>query len=184
MLYPLYRISLRNRWTAVGLWIVFLILNILPITGITQFLCLNRLPKYLVYFYTGILISNFKLEEYLATWQMLSLTGVLFILAEIFWPGFGTSMTGSLFFWGLAVKIDKFITFDLFGSFRNYTFQIFLISIFAQIFIKILYQRFDFPGSFTVFYLICILAGLYVPVIISKIIKKTDVNVLRMACGL
>lgn len=184
MLYPVYQISFRKKWATAITWIIFLLLNITHVRGSSDFLCIDRVPTFLIYFYTGILISRFKFDDLLSEPIVILACGIFFILSQIFWTGFGTAMFGSIFFWGIAVKTDSIITGNLFSSFRDYTFQIFLIGIFAQMLVKVFYSKFHFPFAFTTLYVCCIFAGLYVPVIISKFIAKSNKRVLKMSCGL
>lgn len=88
---------------------------------------------------------------------------------------------------GITTSIGLSMIWDikcpkLFFSFRNYTYQIFLMGIFAQVFIKMLYKRIDVSESIA--YVICIIAGLYVPVIITKLIKRIKFKPLLMMIGL
>lgn len=46
------------------------------------------------------------------------------------------SLSGCLLCWGLAGKFDRNLSNNVFVSFRNYTYQIFLLGIFIQIGIK------------------------------------------------
>lgn len=60
----------------------------------------------------------------------------------------------------------------LFGSFREYTFQIFLMGIFFQIAIRFIYAKLGIACLYWPLYIVSILLALYMPVLISKAIRK------------
>ena len=82
----------------------------------------------------------------------------------------------------LALILDKHVP-KIFSSFRNYTYQIYLMGIFVQIFIKILYKH-DIIPSYFAGYILCILVGLYIPVIISIISSKINLAPINLCLGL
>jgi hypothetical protein len=81
----------------------------------------------------------------------------------------------------LAMLLDAYYS-KAFFSFRNYTYQIFLIGIFAQMAVKIFYRHVHI--AYIVAYVVCILMGIYVPVIISKILERLNWKPLLMCVGL
>ena len=88
---------------------------------------------------------------------------------------------GITFSFGFALLADKYIP-KLFSGFRSYTYQIFLMGIFAQMFVKIMYRHISIP--YVVGFVICLLAGLYVPVVVSKVIEKINWKPLKLCVGL
>jgi hypothetical protein len=56
------------------------------------------------------------------------------------------------------------------------------MGIFAQIFVKIMYKHISIP--YVAAYLLCILMGLYVPVLVSKLIEKINWKPLSLCVGL
>lgn len=74
--------------------------------------------------------------------------------------------------------------YAIFGSFRNYTYQIFLLGIFIQIGIKIIYDKLGIQGTYPYFYILCVLSGIYIPVLISKVIQRIGNKYLNMLIGL
>ena len=91
------------------------------------------------------------------------------------------TLSAIVFSAGLAFIADEYCP-KLFSSFRNYTYQIYLIGIFAQIAVKMIYKRVDMPYLFG--FVLCILAGLYVPVIISMILEGFNWKPLLLCVGL
>jgi hypothetical protein len=104
----------------------------------------------------------------------------------IYWVGpysnpFVTTIGGITISFAVALLADKYVP-KLFCGFRNYTYQIFLMGIFAQMFVKIVYKHISAP--YVVAYIICMLAGLYVPVVVSKVIEKINWKLLKLCVGL
>lgn len=75
---------------------------------------------------------------------------------------------------------------NLFSSFRDYSYQIFLLGIFPQILVRIVVEKINLDGNMQIFilYFASISLGLYIPVLVSKIVKKLDFRVLKLAIGL
>lgn len=63
---------------------------------------------------------------------------------------------------------DKFP--KLFHTFRDYTFQIFLLAIFVQMPIRIMYRKVN--GYYGVFFVLCCVLGVYIPVLVAKLSKS------------
>lgn len=88
---------------------------------------------------------------------------------------------GIVFSSGLALLLDRCLP-KTFFTFRNYTYQIFLMGIFAQMVVKIVYRHIECPRILA--YAVCIAAGLYIPVLISLGLKKTGSKPLLKCVGL
>jgi hypothetical protein len=82
----------------------------------------------------------------------------------------------------LAHYADRFIPW-LFLLWRNYTYQIYLMGLFFQIAIKILYKK-GIIESYPLGFILCILLGLYAPVIISLIAKRINNKFINLCLGL
>jgi hypothetical protein len=115
--------------------------------------------------------------------MIILLNGALYFALSISGVNMLNPLFASLFFLGIAIRIEN-LSPNLFYSFRNYTYQIFLMGIFPQIFVKILYTSFTFQIPVFIVYALCILSGLYLPVIFSSVIKKTNLSLLKKMCGL
>lgn len=82
----------------------------------------------------------------------------------------------------ISLLLDKYLP-SIFATFRNYTYQIFLMGIFVQILIKIFFKRGLIP-NYEIAYILCIAMGIYVPVIICMIVKKVNIRCLNLCLGL
>ncbi len=73
---------------------------------------------------------------------------------------------------------------NLFSSYRDYTFQIFLMGIFFQMAIRYLYAYLNIEILYIPLYIISILLGIYIPVFLSKTIKRIDIPLISRCFGL
>lgn len=149
----------------------------------TEFLCIDRVFNYAVWFYLGNLISEEKLvEKYLYKNALMTMiAGIGIYIIGIFTDVFVTTMGGITLSFGLAMILDKYMP-NTFYSFRDYTYQIFLMGVFVQKFVKIMYD--NITMSYGIGFIVCILAGLYVPVPVSKIVEKINWKPLSLCLGL
>ena len=94
------------------------------------------------------------------------------------------NLTGIIFSVSLCLNLTPIVS-GLFSSFRDYTFQIFLLGIFPQIAIRILYSKIPQNKlSYWSLYIISILLGIYLPVFIAKIVEKIPNKLIRRCFGL
>lgn len=158
-------------------------MNFIPTDSVTGFLAINRAIHFFIYFYIGILIASQKLEKRLSNKYSMIISAVIFCLSFFIHNELLTALSGCSLFWGLANLAANYNE-RLFSSFRDYTYQIFLLGIFIQIAVKIVYEHLAMLDTYTVFYLLCILLGIYIPVFIAKFIKGTSCTILKMSLGL
>ncbi len=178
---PFWRVVLKNKWLAIVTLIVLIIIYFFHPS--TEFLCIDRVFRYAIWFYMGLLISQEDLvDKYMLKRPLLILLigiGVYFI--GMYVEPFITTIGGITLSFGLAVLLDRYIP-KTFFTFRNYTYQIFLMGIFAQIFVKIIYRHASIP--YVVAYVFCMLMGLYVPVFVSKCVERINWEPLCLCVGL
>ncbi|MBQ6198492.1 MAG: acyltransferase [Bacteroidales bacterium] len=181
LLTPLWKIVLKREWTVWGTMIVLAVLHFWHPD--IELLCLGRVFNYGIWFYLGVVISKQDwVDNYLVKqpWLVL-LSGIVAYVIGYFTIGFVTTLGGIVLSFGLALLLDKYLP-RTFATFRDYTYQIFLMGIFAQMLVKIVYRHISLPYFPT--YLVCIAVGLYVPVVISKIIEKINWKPLSLSVGL
>jgi len=178
---PLWRWSLKDKWKMVATTILLVIVHF--IHPHVRFLCIGRFFSFAIWFYWGVLMCCTRVID-----EVLQKKSYLFLLAGIiiYAIGFKTIpeckiIGGIILSTGLALIFDRY-TPKIFAGFRNYTYQIFLMGIFCQIFVKILYSHISMP--YLMAYILCIVAGLYIPVFISKLIEKTNYRPLLYCVGL
>lgn len=178
---PMWKWILKRKWL---MWTTIVMLIVLHfVEPGTEFLSIDRVCSNAIWFFLGLVVSK---EDYVdkifnknAWWTLL--IGVFIYCIGRFVNPFITTMGCIVFSFGLALLLDKYIP-KTFFTFRNYTYQIFLMGIFAQMFVKILYRHISMP--YIAAYILCILMGLYVPVLVSKLIEKINWTPLSFCVGL
>ena len=181
ILSPLWQWSLGKPWRSALLAALLLVLHYFHLDW--EFLSLKRVFAYAFWFYCGILMSCRNIpEKVIAPRKFLFMVaGLVIYIAGLPLDGMICTAGAVIFSLALALALDSFLP-RIFSSFRNYTYQIFLMGIFAQMGIKILYRIFDIP--YIPAYLLCVAAGIYVPVLISIAVKRTGFAPLMVSIGL
>lgn len=195
-LMPLWRVALRRPWSQ---WLVLVLLVVLWFFPLhTGLLCLDKVCTHALWFYLGMVVSK---EDFAARclaprlWLPL-LAGAAIYLAGLYLEYLagvharGQSagallaiVGGILFSFGIALGADRFVP-RIFFSFRDYTYQIFLMGIFAQIFVKILYRHPLVSFPYVLVWLLCVLAGLYLPVLVARLAERISFRPLSLCLGL
>ena len=181
VLSPLWQWVLKGKWSE---WVCLAVLVVLHFWHPEiELLCIGKVFSHAIWFYMGLLICKENLVETVLNrepWLTLLMGIGLYVLGKYTNP-FITTIGGITFSFGLALMADKWIP-RLFFSFRNYTYQIFLMGIFVQIAVKIAYRHVTMPYIFA--FVLCVIAGLYVPVMISKVIERLNWKPLKLCVGL
>ncbi|MBO5613296.1 MAG: acyltransferase [Prevotella sp.] len=188
-LYPLYCRILKNKWFTILFLAILIFLEPFNFyqdveTNWFYFFSLNR---FLPYFFIGILISKYKLWKKVDKWYLVPvLWGVYIILYAMHQEFFVVrSLVGMGATIATALLIDKYIPM-LCSSYRKYIFQIYLFGIAFQALIgQIVWKGLGYPDSLVVvFYLVNIVVGIYIPVLMSKIIERIPYSWIRLCFGL
>lgn len=118
----------------------------------------------------------------------LVVSGLLFVMWNIMGVGYDPKKflsicIGIVFSFALCLNLAKRWP-RLFSSFRDYTFQIFLMGIFFQMTIRWGYVRIEQEWLFIPMWLLSVVVGTYVPTIIAKVIEKKAPKYVRMCFGI
>lgn len=181
VLTPVWEVAMKNKWVEWGLVPLLAALHFFGL-DVTLF-SLDRVCTHAIWFYLGLLISREDVINRLFLHRpfLLFVLGVGLYVAGYYVDMFVVTLGGIVLSVGLALLADKYIP-RLFFSFRNYTYQIFLIGIFAQVLVKVLYRH--FPVPYLLAYLLCVAMGLYVPVVVSRLIERINSKPLALCVGL
>ena len=144
-----------------------------------------EVQHYLVYFFFGIFFFRFELYRYIGKIGVLFVLILLYAACYYFSLGLLTSITGIFMMCSLCLKIGTYFP-NLFSSFREYIFQIYLMSLPFQTFVELILWKKVFYNEqlFFVFYALNLLSGLYMPVLISKIVERCKIKSVRLCFGL
>lgn len=182
--YKLIKYSLTKTYLMVIYYILSWSISYLVPKDI-GFLDLSTLCAYYIYFYTGVVFAKYKIQEYIS-FKVFLIMLVLFVVYTIYSSIISyyiISITGIVISVYISQKITKFLP-KLFSTYRDYYYQIYLLGTIFQIIIVELFLRFKLNEDVFIYPLISILAGLYMPVVISKIIKSLNWKPLKMLIGL
>jgi hypothetical protein len=168
--------------------IVGVVLNLNPV-GISLFM-IDKVSKFFVFFFLGILIGKFKLDEYVKVdLKYLLFFVFLYIGAFVLTynqllpiPALVRSLLGIVMAFHFAKYAEKKFP-SIFSSFRFNTYQIYLISIFPQMAIEMIYRQ---TGGqyYLLFYFANIIVGLYFPILVVKIVNRYNLKPLKPLMGL
>lgn len=167
--YPVYKYLLKSAYSILFTIIAGIFLFYIPPGILTSWFAINDAAHYFIFFFLGLILKRGGLDSILCIPAVIIINASIYTVSFLYYFKLLLPISGSFTFWGIAILADRYLTSDLFGSFRNYTYQIFLIGIFSQTFVKILSRHFIFPGSYIFWWILCIIAGIYFPVLISKI---------------
>ena len=178
---PIWKIVLKQKWS---MWLTLISLVVLYFFHpYTEFLCIGRVFEYAIWFYLGLVISKTGfVENVLSNYVGITfLVGVIIYIFGVYSLSAITILGGITFSFAFALIADNYMP-KLFFSFRDYTYQIFLMGIFAQILLKIVYRHVNWP--YIPVFVFCIAIGLYVPVLFSKLIEIINWKPLALCVGL
>lgn len=184
--YPLLRYMITSP-LKIGILLVGCIALNLFFPSDIGLLCLSNVAYMLVFFCVGILFCRFGWQRYFAgTTAALVVWILLFAGLTLVphCPKLLLNLSGIGFSVALALNLEP-VAPRLFSSFRDYTFQIFLLGIFPQIAIRILYAH--LPPHALVYwglYLGSIVVGIYLPVLIARVIQRCPSAIVRRCFGL
>lgn len=189
LLYPLYKIMDDKSWAEAMMLFVFIFLYFWRPTNLAFVLDFSSICRMGVFFYTGLLLAKYCSLEKLAHWGMFAVLSAFLLLVFFFKElnsvlGLLCAFAGIFASYSLALNLVK-VAPSIFISFRNYTYQIFLLGIFPQIFVRIVFNKLAL-GDYVVIlmYVVSIALGIYSSVLISKIVQKSDIAVIKHPLGL
>lgn len=187
LLYPLFRWLCESK-----VWmIVFLLFTVgiyffdIDVPADKNYFFLFSLHKYMVFFFAGIFFFRFELYTYFKSILSLVLTAGGYIVSLMYEVPLLTSIMGILCMISLSYQLARLYP-TLFCSFREYIYQIFLMSFIFQPFVELVLWKSLFYNEqlFLVFYVLNVLSGIYLPVLISKIVERSHYQWLKMCLGL
>lgn len=181
-------LALDNKFVMVATLVlleIFFILNPVKI----RFLNISGVAEYLVYFYAGCLFSYYFRDRVRCLGKAtVAISLFLLLLAgnELLVRNPGAVLRLHLAFLGIIFSFA--LSYAMVGLKWNitkyidgYSYQIYLLSWFPQVFCRILYQLGVIDYYFTVF--LMLIAGLFIPVLFAKLVEK-KMSPLRIVFGM
>ncbi|MCM1068109.1 MAG: acyltransferase [Muribaculaceae bacterium] len=188
LLYPVYRLMLKNVWTELVLLAITLVPFIVSLDlNVAGWFNLRGVPKYAFFFVAGILFFKYDAVRVFrrSIWAAIGCTALYaaaFLIAGV--PDIVTAIFGILMSLAWAVRIADVFP-GLFGSFRDHSFQIFLVGIFPQMAVELLvWRKVHHEWLQLPYYLVSCVAAICISIALSKAMRRCPVAILRSACGL
>lgn len=187
LLYPVYKFVLNSKTASVIVLLAGVLLNRIAPSELLYFQ-LYRVCYMFPFFIVGMMCCKYKWQKYLNNIGALVLLAILFTacnVLELLPPALEivTVFVGIFFSLSLCMMLSKPLPW-LFNSFRDYTFQIFLMGIFFQMAIRWVFVRIGNDSLFIPMWFLSVLVGVYVPTVIAKTIKKIAPKYICMCFGL
>ena len=185
--YPLWRQS--GRWSVALIVLFVLIYHLVPPFR-PNILSASSICQHAIYFLLGVLAARYRSERLLSGRNISAAAIILLVgvASDLLMPWnieplrMTISLLGILASILLAEVADRY-TPRIFASFRNYTYQVFLMGIFFQIAIKYLYKL-DLIPNYTLGYVLCISVAIYAPVAISMVAERINNRYINLCLGL
>ncbi len=187
LMYPFFYRIIRSH-VLTGLFLLFTILfYFIDLSGLLpqNYFYLLRINHYLVYFFTGIVFFRYRYYDYTGNIKALLLLALLNAILYYYEIPILQSIAGILLLTSCCQLLVKHVT-GVFSSFRDYIYQIYLLSIIFQAFVElILWRRLFYDEQlFWLFYVLNVVAGIYGPVLVCKLLEKISYKPLLLAFGL
>lgn len=187
LLYPLFK-WLCNKDIRMNIFLLFcVIIYFIDIPYLTEknYFYIYSLNNYLIFFFLGIYFFKNELYTYLNNISYCIVTIVLYIISYYFEIPLITSIMGILSLICISQLIASKLP-NLFISFREYIYQIFLMSFIFQPFVELILWKklFYNENLFFLFYILNVLCGIYLPVLITKIVEHSNLKVMKICIGI
>ena len=183
--FPLWKFFLRYQWLTYVSLLGLIILCIWHPSS--DFLAIKHVCQYAFFFYGGVLSAKlyktnpeFIMNRYFAPVSFV-MGGAIYVIGRLYNIPVITPVGGAILSLSIALWLEKLYA-NSFSSFRNYTYQIYLLGIFFNVLATILRAKFGLPFAPT--QVVSLLLGLYMPVLISKFFEKINWKPLKLCVGL
>lgn len=184
---PLLTIATDSKARSAATFVALAALNLWsPVTS--QLFCADMAQKFAIYFVAGIIVQRYRptgsdgKSQYISAVAAAILYAVSFATRQ-YTPPLITALCGIWLSVALARIADRHIP-RLFSSYRNYTYQIYLLAIYFQVAIRLAYERYLSVEWFYPTFIAGIVTGLYVPVIIARATERFGNRLARLCLGL
>lgn len=184
-LYPVWKCVLHYKWLSLMTLVGLAVLRVWHPS--THFLAINHVCQYAFFFYGGILCAiQYKKNPDIIYHQLFAplvfaVGGVVYVIGRIWNIPLMTPLGGAVLSLAIALWLEK-LNPKTFSSFRNYTYQIYLLGIFFNVICTIMRAKYGL--SFAPMQVLSLLLGLYMPVLISLLFEWINWKPLLLCVGL
>lgn len=189
LLYPMFVWLCKSKWLTSVFLLFCILLYYMDFCEICNpkenYFYLFTINRYLVFFFSGIAFFRYELYRYLDNVWLIAPIVAAYALFAYYDYWLLASFAGIATLISICQPISRKWN-NLFGSFRDYIYQIYLISFIAQAFVELILWKklFYNENLFWIFYVLNVLAGIYIPVLIAILVKKIPNRLVRLCFGL
>lgn len=193
LLTPILKKTVQRKISMAGTFIILALLTFTPpylkILDFEYF-AIDKTFSMLLWFYLGMVMQLENLSNKLKSWKAVVFWGIIYTLLLYFIsvPVIGNlvcALTGILFIFSLSHKLADFLP-TLFGSWRNYTYQIYLMHMYPIMVFKYLYKTHLFSNDdiwFTCIWVCSLICSIALPTLVAKIAERMP-HKIKMLIGL
>lgn len=124
ILYPIYSFLLKNVLTTIITIGIGFLLFFIPLNSIPSVFAINRAIHFFIFFFIGLCISRWSLENKIDHWSTIGICIGGYILSYYLKVSIIPAIFASIGFWGIAMKIDRTLTSNLIYSIHFETIHI------------------------------------------------------------
>jgi hypothetical protein len=183
--FPIWKIVLLKKWRIIVALISLVLLNLRHPSS--DLLALRSLCNMAIYFFIGILSAKVFKRDPLFIKKKVFITAsfsvgvAVYLVGRCYYIPLAASLGGIMFSLSIALFLDNVFP-KAFVSFRDFTYQIYLLGIFFNVLVSIIRAKFGLP--FGPMYIVSMLLGIYMPVFISKVFERTNWRPILLCIGL
>ena len=193
LLTPILKKTVQRKISMTGTFIVLALLTFTPpylkIYDFEYF-AIDKTLSMLLWFYMGMVMQIENVSDKLDSWKAVVTWGIIYTLLLYFIsvPVIGNlvcALTGILFIFSLSHKLTD-CNPKLFGSWRNYTYQIYLLHMYPIMIWKFVYKRYMVSNEYIWFaciWLCSLICSIVLPTLIAKIAERMPQKI-KMLIGL
>jgi len=187
---PIFDKVIKQKFLIILSFVFLTLVYLFSPTNI-ELLCVSRLARFTIFFFAGMVFRSIDYERFF--FKRIYIIPLVVVFAVLFYLLQGTVVTlnspfryvfafiGILFTLLLSHELSK-INSSILGFFRGYSYQIFLLGIFFQMFVKAVFKL-SGENYYYLFYALSIILGIVCPVYISKLLLKTNFKI-KLLIGL
>ena len=187
LMYPLFRYLCRKVTYMCGFLVFCIAFYFVDLFEyVPNVFNIAELNLYLVFFFSGIFFFRYNLYKYLDSYVALIASTAVYVLSYYYLgENIIASFSGIFMMCSLSQKLARNVP-NLFSSFRDNIYQIYLMSMIFQGFVElVLWKKLFYNEDLVLFfYVLNILSGIIFPMLVVKVVEKCPVKIVRMCFGL
>lgn len=187
LFYPIFRYACKNKLLMIILFILATCAYFCDISTLfdNNYFNYSDINFCFIYFYFGIIFFRYSLYKYLNNVYLFLLMVVLYAILYYFNVDMITSLIGIMAIISMVLCFSKYITIDV-SYIGNHIYQIYLMSFIFQAFVELVLWKklFYNENIFFLFYLINLSFGIFMPLLVTRIIENCPYKFVRICFGL